>query len=348
MASLQDNEQISDIIKERISNMPMPEKVAIMLLQLKDDLTASVFSNLKIEAITDISKYIAQSKSVEKSIATGVLHEFLNIFKSNQYINNGGLEYARELLHKTLGPDEAKAIMDKLAKTINGNQNFSYITKIKSQQLADFIVNEHPQTIALILAHMEPAAAAETLSLFPDDLMSEVSMRMANLGDISPSIIRRVSTVLESKLESLASYKVEVGGPRAVADIFNRLGTKTSKSTLAQIEQKDEELAASIKEMMFTFDDIEVLDNFAVREILKEVNQQELMIALKGGTDGLREKILSNMSTRARAAFEEELGFVGAVKVKDVEAMQRKIVDVVQKLVDTGKIQLADNDEMID
>jgi len=349
MPILQDSDQpISDVIKERINNMPMSEKVAIMLLQLKDDLTASVFSNLKIDSITEISKYIAQSKSVEKNLAAGVLQEFLSIFKSNQYINNGGLDYARELLHKTLGPDEAKVIIDKLAKTINGNQNFGYITKIKPQQLADFIVNEHPQTIALILAHMEPAAAAETLSLLPDELMSEVSMRMANLGDISPSIIRRVSTVLESKLESLASYKVEVGGPRAVADIFNRLGTKTSKSTLAQIEQKDEELAASIKEMMFTFDDIETLDNFAVREILKEVNQQELMIALKGATDGLREKILSNMSTRARAAFEEELTFVGAVKVKDVESMQRKIVDVVQKLVDTGKIQLADNDEMID
>jgi flagellar motor switch protein FliG len=343
-----EEEQVKDVFKEKMNNMPMSEKVAILLLQLNDELTANVFANMKIDSIGEISKYIAQSKSVEKGLAITVLQDFLTIFKSNQYINNGGLDYARELLHKTLGPDEAKAIIDKLAKSLNGNQNFGYISKIKPQQLADFIVNEHPQTIALILAHMEPAAAADTISLFPEDLMSEVSMRMANLGDISPSIIKRVSTVLESKLESLASYKVEVGGPRAVADIFNRLGTKTSKATLGQIEQKDEELASSIKEMMFTFDDIEALDDFAIREILKEVDQQELMMAIKGASDTLRDKILSNMSTRAKVAFEEELGFIGAVKVKDVETAQRKIVDMVQRLVDTGKIQLADNDEMID
>lgn len=341
-------QQANDVFKEKINNMPMAEKVAILLLQINDELTANVFANMKMDSITEISQYIAESKSVEKGLATAVLEEFLSIFRSNQYINNGGLDYARELLHKTLGPDEAKTIIDKLAKSMTGNQNFGYIAKIKPQQLADFIVNEHPQTIALILAHMEPAAAAETISLFPEELMSEVSMRMANLGDISPSIIKRVSTVLESKLESLASYKVEVGGPRAVADIFNRLGTKTSKATLGQIEQKDEELATSIKEMMFTFDDIEALDDFAIREILKEVQQDELMMAIKGASDDLKEKILSNMSTRARVAFEEELGFIGAVKVKDVESAQRKIVDIVQRLVDTGKIQLADNDEMID
>jgi len=326
----------------------MPEKIAIMILQLEDNLSASLFGAMKVENVAEISKYIAEHQSVEKGLASAVLQEFLTIFKSNQYISNGGLEYARELLFKTLDQEQAKAIIDKLSKDMSGNSNFGYIANIKPQQLADFIVNEHPQTIALILAHMDPAAAAETISLFPDELMSEVSMRMANLGDISPAIIKRVSTVLESKLESLASYKVEVGGPRAVADIFNRLGTKTSKATLAQIEQKDEELAASIKEMMFTFDDIEALDAFAMREILKEADQNDLLLALKGSSEELKEKIMSNMSTRARAAFEEELGFIGAVKVKDVEAAQRKIVDVVQRLVDTGKIQLADNDEMID
>jgi flagellar motor switch protein FliG len=328
--------------------MTMSEKIAIMILQLDDNLGASLFSLMKVNNVADISKYIAEYQSVEKGLANVVLEEFLTIFKSNQYINNGGLEYARELLFKTLDQEQAKAIIDKLSKDISGNSNFGYIANIKAQQLADFIVNEHPQTIALILAHMEPASAAETISLFPDELMSEVSMRMANLGDISPAIIKRVSTVLESKLESLASYKVEVGGPRAVADIFNRLGTKTSKATLSQIEQKDEELASSIKEMMFTFDDIEVLDAFAMREILKEAEQNDLLLALKGSSEELKDKIMSNMSTRAKAAFEEELGFIGAVKVKDVEAAQRKIVDVVQRLVDTGKIQLADNEEMID
>ena len=341
-------QQEQDPIKQKLNNMPMAEKVAILLLQLNDEMTANLFGNMKVEVITEISKYIAESKSVEKTLATAVLEEFLSIFKSNQYINSGGFEYAKEILFKTLGPEEAKKIIDKLAKSMKGNQNFAYISKIKPQQLADFIVNEHPQTIALILAHMEPPAAAETVSLFPEELRSEVSMRMANLGDISPSIIKRVSAVLESKLESLATYKVEVGGPRAVADIFNRLGTKASKTTLGHIEQKDEELATSIKEMMFTFDDIEKLDDNGIREILKVVDQKELMLALKGGTEGLREKILNNMSERARVGFLEEMQFLGAVKVKDVEGNQRKIVDLVQKLIESGKIQANDNDEMIE
>jgi flagellar motor switch protein FliG len=339
---------ISDEFKDKLNNMPMAEKVAILLLQVGEDTTANVFSHMKVETITEISKHIAESKSVEKNLASAVLEEFMQIFKSNQYINSGGLDYAREILYKTLGPEEAKKIIDKLAKSMKGNQNFSYISKIKPQQLADFIVNEHPQTIALILAHMEAPSAAETISLFPEELRSEVSMRMANLGDISPSIIKRVSAVLESKLESLATYKVEVGGPRAVADIFNRLGTKASKGTLAHIEQKDEELASSIKEMMFTFDDIEKLDGSAIREILKSADQKELMLALKGGAETLKDIILSNMSERARVAFQEEMQFIGAVKVRDVESAQRKIVDLVQKLAETGRIQLADNDEMIE
>ncbi|EJF07142.1 Flagellar motor switch protein FliG [Thiovulum sp. ES] len=339
--------QLNDMFKEKLNNMSMPEKIAILLLQVNDDLTSSVLKSMKLDTVADISKFIVGSKSIEKGLATAVLQEFMAIFQSNQYISSGGIEYASELLHKIFEPEDAKSIIDKLSKTMSGNQNFSYITKIKPQQLADFIINEHPQTIALILAHMDPVSAADTISLFPEDLMSEVSMRMANLGDISPSIIKRVSTVLETKLESLASYKVEVGGPRAVADIFNRLG-RASKTTLAHIESKDEDLASSIKEMMFTFEDVVTLDNFSIREILKEIDEEDLKLSYKGANDELKEKILGNMSTRQRVSFEEEMTFVGAVKVKDVENAQRKIVDIVQRLVDTGKIQLADNDEMID
>jgi flagellar motor switch protein FliG len=339
--------QLHDMFKEKLNNMSMPEKIAILLLQVNDDLTSSVLKSMNLDTVADVSKFIVGSRSIEKGLATAVLQEFMTIFQSNQYITSGGIEYASELLHNIFEPEDAKSIIDKLSKTMSGNQNFSYISKIKPQQLADFIINEHPQTIALILAHMDPVSAADTISLFPEDLMSEVSMRMANLGDISPSIIKRVSTVLETKLESLASYKVEVGGPRAVADIFNRLG-RASKTTLAHIESKDEELASSIKEMMFTFEDVVTLDNFALREILKEIDEEDLKLSYKGANDELKEKILGNMSTRQRVAFEEEMTFVGAVKVKDVENAQRKIVDIVQRLVDTGKIQLADNDEMID
>jgi flagellar motor switch protein FliG len=339
---------LSAELQARFDEMSMAEKVAILTMQIGEDLTASLFSNLNIEVVTEISKFIAQSKSIEKPLAMAVLEEFYAIFQSNQHLSSGGLEYAREILYKALGPDEAKKVLEKLSKTMQGQSNFAYISKIKPQQLSDFIINEHPQTIALILAHMDPSDAAETIGLFSDELRAEVAMRIANLGDISPAIIKRVSTVLESKLDSLATYKVEVGGPRAVADIFNRLGAKPAKGTISHIEQIDEALATSIKDMMFTFEDIVKLDQNATREILKEVENKDLMLALKSAGEDLKEKFFANMSERARANFQEEMQFMGAVKVKEVEAAQRTVVEIVQKLAEDGTIQLGDSDEMVE
>ena len=303
---------------------------------------------MSVDAITEVTKYIASGRSTDKAIATAVLEEFYAIFQSGQYITTGGMEYARELLYRTLGHEEAKKVLDKLSRSMQTTQNFAYLSKIKPQQLADFIMHEHPQTIALILAHMEAVEAADTLQYFSDELRSEVAMRMAKLGDISPSVIKRVSAVLESKLESLASYKVEVGGARAVADIFNRLGSKSSKSTLANIEQVDEELATTIKEMMFTFEDMVTLDKNAIIETLKAVDKAELMLALKSSPEELKEKFFSAMSERARDAFEEEMQFLGAVKMKDVEAAQRKIVEAVNGLAEAGTIQMGSTEEMVE
>ena len=329
-------------------NLTMAEKIAIFLIQLGEDATANLFSNMDIETITEISKYIAKARDIDKQIATAILEEFYAIFQSNQYIRSGGMEYAKDILYRTLGPEEAQKVLDSLSKSIDNAQSFSYLDQVKPQQLADFIINEHPQTIALILAHMDPTNAAETLSFFPDELRSEVTIRMANLGDISPSIIKRVSTILESKLESLTSYKVEVGGPRAVAEILNRLGQKAAKSTLGLIEEVDDKLATTIKDMMFTFEDIIKLDNNGIREILKVADKKDLMIALKGAPDNLKDKFLSNMSQRAQDAFLEEMQFLGAVRVKDVEEAQRKIVEEVQKLAEQGVIQIGETDEMIE
>ena len=328
--------------------MSMAEKIAILLLQLGEDNTAAIFANMNVEAITEISKFIATNTTIDRAIATAVLEEFHAIFQSGQYLTSGGMEYARELLYRTLGSDEAKKVLEKLSKSMQNTQNFAYLSKIKPQQLSDFIINEHPQTIALILAHMDATEAADTLQYFPDDLRSEVAMRMAKLGDISPSVIKRVSAVLESKLESLASYKVEVGGTRAVADIFNRLGAKSAKATLSTIEQVDEELATSIKEMMFTFEDMVSLDRTAIAEVLKAVDKADLMLSLKSAPEELKEKFFTAMSERAREAFEEEMQFLGAVKMKDVEAAQRKIVEVVNQLAESGTIQMGSTEEMIE
>ncbi|AZV46771.1 flagellar motor switch protein FliG [Nautilia sp. PV-1] len=331
-----------------LDELSMPEKIAILLIQLGEDLTAQLFSYMDVNAITEISKYIATAKAIDKAIAAAVLEEFYVIFQSNQYISSGGIEYAKEILYKALGPEEAKKVLDKLAKSLQSEQTFGFLQKVKPQQLADFIVNEHPQTIALILAHMDPTSAAETLSYFPDEIRAEVLIRMSNLGDISPQVIKKVSAILETKLEALTGYKVEIGGVRFVAEIFNRLGQKAAKSTLKFIEQVNNELAEEIKEKMFTFEDILKLDNNAIREILKEADKNQLMIALKGAPEELKEKFLANMSQRAAAAFEEEMQFLGPVKVKDVEAAQRSIVEIVQKLAEEGKVSVGAEEEVIE
>ena len=340
--------KLSDEQKIQYDELNMTEKVAILLIQLGEDTTTNLFSHMEVDVVTDISKYIATVKNIDKVVANAVLEEFYAILQSNQYIRSGGMEYAKEILYRTFGSEAAQKIMDKLSKSMENTQSFGYLEQIKPQQLADFIVTEHPQTVALILAHMDPTSAAETISFFPDELKSEVTIRMANLGDISPSVVKRVSAVLENKLESLTSYKVEVGGPRAVAEILNRLGQKASKSTIAYIEQTDEELANTIKEMMFTFEDIMKLDSTAIREILKVADKKDLMIALKGAPNELRDKFMENMSQRAQDAFIEEMGFLGAVRVKDVEEAQRAIVEEVQKLAEQGIVQVGEAEEMID
>ena len=328
--------------------LSMSEKIAILLVQLGDEITGEIFSHLDLDSITEVSKYIAQNAGIDKAIAGAILEEFYAIFHSNQYISTGGFEYAKELLYRTLGPEAAKKVLDKLAKSMQSSQNFSYLSRVRPQQLSDFIIHEHPQTIALILAHMDPSNAAETLNFFSDDLRAEIAIRMANLGDISPNVVKRVSTVLENKLESLTSYKVEVGGTRAVAEVFNRLGQKSAKSTIAYIEQIDDQLAAAIKEMMFTFEDIEKLDNNAIREILKVADKKDLILALKASPEELKQKFMSSMSQRAGEQFLEEMQYLGAVKVKDVESAQRRIVESVQTLSEQGIIQIGEQEDTIE
>ena len=329
-------------------DLSMPEKIAIMIIQMGEDAASLIFSHMDPEVVMEISRHIATAKTLDKAVAAAVLEEFYALFASNQHIKTGGLEYAKEILYKTFGPEEAQKILDKLQKSMETTRSFGYLQNVRPQQLADFIVKEHPQTIAFIVAHMDATSAAETLFYFPEDIRGEVVMRMANLGDISPSVIKRVSAVLESKLQSLTSYKVEIGGTRAVAETLNRLGQKAAKTTIDFIEQSDPNLAANIKEMMFTFEDINSLNNTAIREVLKVVDKKDLMVGLKSASEELKQRFLTNMSQRASEAFIEEMGYLGAVRVKEVEEAQRKVVEAVQKLAETGVVQLGGNDEMIE
>jgi len=334
--------------QETYDNLSPGQKIAILLMQLGEDTSARVFANLDVELVTAISTELALVQNVEQPVSSIIIEEFTTLLRTNKYIMSGGLDYAKEVLFKTFGVDTANSILSKLTKDLGDAQSFKFLAKVKPEQLADFIMTEHPQTVALILAHMDPMAAAETLSYFDDELKAEVTIRMANLGDISPATIKKVSAVLESKLESLTTYKVEVGGPRAVAEILNKLGQKDSKTTIELVEKSDDELATTIKELMFTFEDIEGLDKGAIRELLKVLDKNNLMVALKGSDDRLLGKFTENMSERAAEAFVEEMQFIGPVKVKDVEDAQRMVVEEVGKLAEKGLIQMGDADEVIE
>jgi flagellar motor switch protein FliG len=334
--------------QETFDALSMVDKVSILLMQLGDDTTTMIFKHLRTNVIILLTESIAKVKTIDQQIAMAVVEDFYGIFEGNNFMSAGGINYARDLLLKTLPPDEAKRILDRLNKNMDSQQNFAYLHKVKPAQLAEFISEEHPQTIALILAHMDSSSAADVLATFSDSKKADVALRIANLDELSPTIVKKISAMLENKLELLSDSQIEVGGSKSVAEIFNRLGQAISKSTLDILEQKDHELTSIIKEMMFTFDDILELDQKVISEILKVTDNAQLALALKGASEEMRNKFMAGMSQRAAEAFNEELGFMGAVKLKDVEGAQRKIVETVQKLAESGVIEMNNDEEIIE
>jgi flagellar motor switch protein FliG len=323
----------------KFDKMSRAEKIAVLLMLMGEDTTASVFSNMSVDAITEVSKYIASNKSVEKAVAVAVLKEFYAIFQSQQFIIGRGIKYTKELLYRALDVEDADKILEKLSKTLQEDQYFSYLSKIKPQQLSKFLVDEHPQTTALILAHMDAVEAADTLHYFSDDLRSEVLIRIAKLRDISSSVIKRVSDVLKSKLE-LSSPKIKIGGLRAVAAILNSFDEKISKETFVKICEQDKEISTLIKDMMFSFEDIKTLEKKAIIEILKSIDKHDLMLALKSASPELRDVFFSVMSEKGKKVFEEESQSLGVVKMRDVKDAHRRVIKRVESLVEDEIIQL--------
>jgi len=329
--------------KSILNELSMPEKIAILLIQVGEELTAKIFSYMDTDSITEISRYIAKAKTIDKEVASEVLKEFYSIFQSNKYIRTGGFEYAKEILYKALGPKEAQKIVDKLTKSIENEQNFEFLKKVKPKKLAEFVKNEHPQTIALILSYMDSKNAAEVLSYFSDELRAEVLIRMSNLGDISDDIVKKVGKILKVKLESIKNNNVRKRGIEYVVEVFDKLDRRAAKSAIKYIELVNKALAEKIKEEVFSFEDIIKLDNSSIREILSEVDKNTLMIALKGASGEFKKKFLINMPKISAQAFEEEFQFLGPVKVKEIETAQQKIVDIIKKLIDEGKIYITLN-----
>jgi flagellar motor switch protein FliG len=326
------------------------QKAAVLCLVLGEDLTAEIFKRLDDDEVQDISREISLIGAVPADITDRVLEEFYNLTLAKEYMTIGGIDYAKKVLIKSLGPEEARKIIDRLIKLLEKSAGFSSLEKINPQQLSKFIQNEHPQTIALILAHLSASQAAELISALPEDMRTEIIIRMANLEEISPEIVKKIAGVLDQKLEALGSYSLEeYGGVKAVSELFNRMDRRASRNVLEQIESRDPELAASIRDLMFVFEDILLIDDQGIMEILKRVDKKSLAMALKGANDELKTKFFRNMSQRAAEMLKEEMEYLGPIRVKEVEKAQHEIVEVVRNLEEEGVIVIggAGGDEYV-
>ena len=317
------------------------QKAAVLMVSLGDETAANIFKYLEEDEIQTISREIAMTKHVQPEIAEEVMEEFHTMTQARSYISQGGIEYAKKLLIKSVGPEVARKIIDRLVKALESSAGFSSLERANPQQLSKFIQNEHPQTIALILAHLNASQAAELISSLPEALRSDVAMRMASLQEISPEVVRRISLILEQKLEALGSFATEAyGGVRAVAELFNRMDRTTGRTVLEKIETENPQLAASIRDLMFVFDDILLIDDNGITEILKRADKKTLTIALKGTSEELQNQFFRNMSSRAVELMKEEMEFMGPIKLKDVEKSQHEVVEIVRQLEEEGVIAI--------
>jgi len=322
---------------ELLKGMSMLEKVSIFCVLIGEEATVKIFQHLPKNMVEDISTNITLITSIDKDTSLAILEEFHLFTRSKAFISSGGYDYAKDILYKSLGKAEADEVLAKLSRMKLASQSFSYLDAINSKQLSDFIRDESPQTIAVILSHMDAPKAAEVLMLLDEDVKVKVTMQMATIKDVSPDVVRTISLVLEKKLESLLSSIVDVGGVKVVADMLNRLGPK-SQDILKNINGVDTSLATKIKENMFVFEDLLKLDSEYIMKVLQNVDTADVAVAMKNATEEDMAKITSAMSQRASERFREEFEMLTKVKIKDIEAAQRKMLDVAQKMIEEGVI----------
>jgi flagellar motor switch protein FliG len=317
-------------------------KAAILMVLLGDEASAGVFRFMQENEIQDISKEISQLGEIDPETAETILEDFYRLTLAQTILARGGHEFAKRLLVKAFGSESSKKLLDYLNISLQSTLvGFDNLQKADPVQLSKFIQSEQPQTIALVLAHLNSSQAAALLSSLPTPLRADVVMRMANLEQISPDVINKITTILEQKLRSLGDFSREsYGGIRAVAELINRMDTKAAGAILEKVEGDNPSLALSIRNLMFVFDDVMLIDDAGMREILQRVDKKALTIALKGTGEELRTQFYRNMSTRAVEMMKEDMDVLGPVKVKDVETSQQQIVSVIRKLDESGVISL--------
>jgi flagellar motor switch protein FliG len=321
------------------------KKAAILMVLLGDEASAGVFRFMQEDEVHEISKEISRLGEINPETADGILEEFYRLNLAQSFLVHGGPDFAKRLLIKAFGAEPSKKLMDYLNISLQSTPiGFDSLQKADPVQLSKFIQSEQPQTIALVLAHLNSSQAAALLSSLPGPLRADVVMRMANLEQISPDVISKITSILEQKLRSLGDFSREsYGGIRAVAELINRLETKSAAAILERIEGENPPLALSIRNLMFVFDDVLLIDDQGMREILQRVDKKALTMALKGTSEELRTQFFRNMSSRAAEMMREDMDVLGPIKVRDVEIAQQQIVSVIRKLDESGVISLKGN-----
>lgn len=316
-------------------------KAAILLLTLGPEKAAKVLRNMDESEIEELTLELANIGKINEEERKEVLKEFGNLVKAKDFINQGGVAYAKEILEKALGPDKALEIIDRLTSNLQVKP-FEFIKKADPVQLANMLQNEHPQTIALVVCYLDPKTASAIIRALPENLRPEVIKRIALLDRATPEIVREVERVLERKVSAFATAQFsQVGGLETVVDIMNTIDRTTEREILEKLGEQDPELAEEIRKHLFVFEDLVKLDDRSIQIILREVDTRDLALALKGATDELKKKIFRNMSKRAASLLKDELDYMGPVRVKDVEGAQQKIVEVVRRLEEAGEIVIA-------
>lgn len=317
------------------------QKAAILLITLGPERSAGIFRHLKEEEIEELTLEIANTRSVTPQLKEEVINEFYEICLAQQYIAEGGINYAKDLLEKALGQEKALDVIGRLTASLQVKP-FEFIRKTDPSQIINFIQDEHPQTIALILSYLSPSQSAMILSSLAPDRQADVAKRIAVMDRTSPDVIKEVERVLESKLASLVNQDYTIiGGVDAVVDILNTVDRGTERHIMETLEIEEPELADEIRKKMFVFEDILLLDDRAIQRVLRNVENSDLEMALKNANEQVQNAIFNNLSKRLAVMIKEDMDFMGPVRMKDVEDAQQKIVNIIRKLEDTGEIVIS-------
>jgi flagellar motor switch protein FliG len=317
------------------------QKAAVLLIALGPDVSAQVYKYLTDEEIERLSLEISSVKKVDPNVKEDIIEQFHQIVVAQDYISQGGIGYAKTVLEKAFGKQEASNIINRLTSSLQVRP-FDFARKADPQQLLNYIQSEHPQTIALVLSYLDAEQAGQILSALPQESQADVARRIATMDSTSPEIINQVEQVLERNLSSTFTEDyTQTGGIQSVVEVLNEVDRSTEKTILDALETQDPELVDEIKKRMFIFEDIVILDNRAIQRVIREVENEDLRLALKVSSEEVKNLIFTNMSQRMAETFKEEMEFMGPVRLLDVEEAQTRIVSTIRKLEDIGEIVIA-------